>query len=315
MLPIQDFIQTYLDHAAPWIALWIGAVTLDMVFGGPRALGLVPSLDGIITRSVHFLQSRLERQTRSRRAHFWRGALAAVVLVIGFALMGYGIDQLVFYHPALTAVAVFFVAKFLSLKITWHQMQKSLVVAGNQPTTGDDQCRRLARRSIELFANNLVAAMILFVVGGFTVLLPFVCLQAASLAAEKTESDSFFLRPFQRIRSVAAIPGEMLGTGLLAIALLLWPAANWGHGWLSVFRFGGAVKLWPLTMVAYAFNWSFERNGKDQTGSGRDKWIGPTGGSAQLKPADVKNALIVALIAFGVTNALMGLLWLAATIG
>lgn len=293
----------------------MGAVALDMAFGGPKALGLVPSLDSIITRSVHFLQSRLERQKRSKRAHFWRGALAAVILVAGFAAMGYGIDQLVFYHPALTAVAVFFVAKILSLKIAWEQLQKALVAASNHSTASDAQCRRLTRRSIELFANNFVPMMVLFVAGGFTALLPFACLQAASLAAEKAEGKSFFLQPFQRIGLVAAIPGEILGSGLLAIALLLWPAANWSRGWLSVFRFDEAIKLWSTTMVAYAFNWSLERDGKNQPGSGRGKWIGPTGSSAQLKPTDVKNALIVALIAFGVTNALMGLLWLAAAIG
>lgn len=286
-----------------------------MAFGGPKALGLVPSLDAVITRSVHFLRSRLERRTRSRRAHFWRGALAAIILITSFAAVGYGIDRLVFFHPALTAVAVFFVAKFLSLKMAWQQLQKDLAAVSDHSTASDRQCRKLARRSIDLFANNLVPAMILFVAGGFTALLPFVCLHAAGLAAERAEGKSFFLRPFQRMGSVAAIPGEMLGTGLLAIALLLWPAANWSRGWLSVFRFSQTVDLWPITVVAYAFNWSIERGGKGHTEAGRDKWIGPTNGSAQLKPADVKNALIVALIAFGVVNALMGLLWLAATIG
>lgn len=315
MLPIPDVIQTYLDYAAPWIALWVGGVLLDAVFGGPRALGMVPSLDAIITRSVHFLQAKLERRNRSRRAHYWRGALAVIILVAGFAVMGFWIDQWVFYHPVLTAVAVFFVAKILSLKLAWQHMQKALVSVSGSSGSGNSQCRALARRSIELFTNKFVPAAVFLVAGGFTFLLPLVCLQTASNAAEKSDGESFFLRPFQLLESVVTVPGKIIGTCMLAIALLLWPAANWSHGWLSAFRFGPSVSLWSITIVAYAFNWSFERGGTHQPRPDKQGWIGPVHGSAQLKPADVKNALIVALIAFGVTNALMGLLWLAAVIG
>ena len=281
-----------------------------MVFGGRKALGLVPSLDSITAHSVHFLQSRLERRARSKATHYWRGTLAALLLAFSFGAVGYGLDQLVFFHPALTAIAVFFVAKFLSLKISWQLFQNT------PPAANNDQCRQLARQPIALFSNYYAPAVVLFIAGGFTLLLPFSCLHAASLAAEKTQEESLFFRPFQRMRSVAAFPGEVIGTALLAIALLFWPTANWSKGWLSVFRLGKSVKLWPLIMTAHAFNWSFERlDGERWTDSSKQKWLGPADGSAQLRPTDVKNALIVALIAFGIANALLGLLWLAAAIG
>ncbi len=305
MLTIQSLIQIYLDNAAPWILVWLGAVALDMLFGGPKALGLVPSLDSVTTQSVQFLQTRLERQTRSKRAHYWRGITAAIVLGITFGAAGYGLDQLVFLHPALTAVAVFFIAKFLSLKIAWQQNQKEII------SPGADKYRRLARQPIELIVNYYIPAALLFVVGGFSLLLPFSCLHVASLSALENHEKSFFLKPFARLRSVAAFPGEIIGSAVMAIALLFWPAANWKQGWLSVFHFGKSIRLWPLTIAAHAFNWSIER----LDGTPEKKWVGPTHGLAHLKPADVKNALIVALIAFAIANAVLALLWLAAFVG
>jgi len=305
VLTIQSLIQIYLDSAAPWILVWLGAVALDLLFGGPKALGLVPSLDSITTRSVQFLQNRLERRTRSKRAHYWRGIFAVLVLVTVFGAAGIGLDQLVFLHPAFTAVAVFFVAKFLSLKMAWQQNQNEI------SSSGTDKYSRHARQPIELIANYYIPAALLFIVGGFNLLLPFSCLHTASLAARKNRGKSLFLKPFTHLRSVAAFPGEVISSAVMALALLFWPAANWKQGWLSVFQFGKSIKLWPLTIAAHAFNWSFER----LEWAPEKKWLGPAQGSAQIKPADVKNALIVALIAFAIANATLALLWLAALVG
>lgn len=242
------------------------------------------------------------------------------MLVMLFGMVGYAVDQFVFLHPSMTALAVFFVAKFLSLKIAWRQLQNSSV---NLSAIG---YRQLTRGPVEAFGNFYVPAALLFVVGGFALLLVFYCLHAANIEAEKAHKENktgnfFFLIPLQRMRSLLAMPGELMASLVLILALLFWPPANWARGLSAVRHLGGRIKNWPITIIAYAFNWSFEANSISKATALSSQstntiyWIGPKTGSAQLSSTNQKNGLIVALIAFGLTNALLALLWLAALIG
>jgi len=320
VLTIHEFIQIYLDRAAPWIAVWLGAVALDMLFGGPRVLGLIPSLERLPTRTLQFFQTKLVRNNRSRRTHLWRGSVVTVVLVLLFGAVGYAVDQLVFIHPSMTALAVFFVAKFLSLKIAWQQLQSSSA----KPGAAD--YRQLTRKPIEVFGNYYVPAALLFVVGGFAFLLVFHCLHAANIEAEKAHkarksANFFFLIPLQRMRSLLAIPGEISAAIVLIFASLFWPPANWKRSLSAIRYLGARVRHWPVIVTNYAFNWSLEAHSISKaTALSSQKaepihWIGPETGSAKLNATDQKNGLIVALIAFGLANTLLALLWLAALIG
>lgn len=303
-------IQIALDAATPWILFWLGGTALDMIFGGRKAFGLIPSLDSLSRRSVIFLRARLERPDRSKRTHHWRGILACTVLVTGFAFAGFAIDHLLFHHATLTALGAFVLAKLLGLKIAWQQIN-DLAVAD------DFRSRRVAvRQAVDTFAGYFVPGLLLFLAGGFTLLLPFHCLHTANRLSRTEEAPSAFMQPFTASRNLVSLIGEILGMALLAAAVLFWPDANWKRALKAAARPKRPIRNWPLNLVTHAFNLSLEKTGRVNVHEAdQSAWIGPADARARLTSQDCKNALIVALIAFGLTLAFLLLLLLAGAMG
>ncbi len=274
-----------------------------MLFGGRRSLGQVPSLDAVTAISLEFLTTRLARAGRSRHTLRWRGLFSCLVLTTFFAALGFLLNSLVFVNAATAAVGVFIVAKFFQLKIRWQDVQTTA-------SRNSFRARRQAiREAVDGLAQSFIPSMILFMMGGFALLVPFHCLIQADRMYREAGDTQYFLKPFVVLRFYLAIPGMLLGLFLFMLASLLWPATKWLNAVKAAIHPGVSFRYRPANLVAYALDLSLDYmdRSKNQT-----VWVGPEGGAAKPDAKACRNALIVALVAFGLTIAFLLLLLTAA---
>ncbi len=297
-------MQSILDHIAPLGLLWLGAVLLDMTFGGRRALGAIPLVETFIEKSILTLRTKLERRERSKRNHFWRGLLAAGVLSVLLGAAGYYVNQLAFSHASFAALAVVVLAKLLGLKGFWQMLRDKV-------TQQDATMRRHAiEDAIDMLTSFYVPALLLFLAGGFWLLLPYYGFWAADRIDRGNQPPSVFLQPFRGFRSFLAMPGEVVATLFVMLAALLWPATNWRTAVLAALKPGGRTRNWPAHLLAQSLDLALAPRAKF-----RSAWLGPKDASAQVSADKCRSALIVALIAFAMTLAFLLVLLLAAAMG
>lgn len=276
---------------------------LNMLFGGPKGIKHIPSLNTLIEYVSLSLENRLNRENRSPRTLFWRGFTVSAIFIPLLVALGYGINYIAFSHPAVTAVCVFFVAKTVDVKTIWHttlalsQAQKSAVI------------RTGIRDLIMTFSGHFVPVMILFLIGGFALLLPFHFLYVATQDTQK-KAPSAYQTIFQKLCFIPSAISAGIAAFLLAFAQLFWPKALWQHAFKAFIKPMRPITHWPLSVITHGFKWSIEA----PTASKKGAWIGPAAGSAKIKATDARDALIVTLLAFGLINGFVALLLLASWI-
>lgn len=280
---------------APWILLWLAALSLDAIFGGRKAIGALPSLGDLIERLLIWFQNRLERKNRSRRAHYWRGTLTLALAGTCFALLGNYMNQFAMLNGATVALAAVILAQFLSLKTTWQTVE----VDAQKP---DAAARRRAVETItNLFSRTLVSGLFWFLVSGFAGLLVLQILVIAETRHEQTQAKSAFLAPFANLNSLINLPGKALAAAFMLLAATLYPNANLRQSFATAAAYFGSPKVWPLALIAGAFSLSLQclrQNGKI-------RWIGPKSGTADITSEACRHALIVALVAYAVSIAFL----------
>lgn len=275
-----------------------------MAFGGRRALGAIPLIETLIEKCLLALRTKLERTGRSKRAHFWRGVFAVSVLSFLCGAAGYYINQLAFSHASLAALAVVVLSKLLGIKGFWQMLQSRV-------TQQDATVRRHAvEDAADMLAGFYVPAMLLFMAGGFWLLLPFYCFWVADQIDHGNHPPSAFLAPFRTFRAILAVPGEMLATLFVALAALLWPATNWRSAVIGALKPGSRTRNWAAHLLAHSLDLALAPRARF-----RSAWLGPKGASAQVSASQCRSALIVALIAFAMTLAFLLVLLLAAAMG
>lgn len=289
----------------PWILLWLGGIILDGLFGGRKALGQIPALETLTSASASFLQARLERKGRSRRTHLWRGLFALSLLMSAFGLIGFFLDRIAFGHTAATAIAVVLIAKLLGLKISWQHIQNAAA------SDNFDQRRQAIRKAVDIFSGYFLPATILFILGGFMLLLPFQCLHMAIRANDDSITTSAYLRPFATLAAPLEVVGAVFATIFLMVAMLFWPAARWTRAYGAAMRPNRPIRTWPVKLIAHAIDISLDAAGKND----KRLWLGPTGSTAKIDAAACQNALIVTLLAFALSIGFLLVLWLAAFVG
>ena len=283
--------------------LWLGAVALDALFGGRKALGAIPSLDTLSQALFSGLRQRLERMARGRHALFWRGLLVQIVLVGLLYTVGSLIDRFAFSHAAFIALSTAVLARYLNLKILF---QTTSELAG-QP---DSSSRRKAiEHAVHYFCSYYTPAMVLFLLGGFSLLAPFYLLHWAT-SGHGDEKPSAYLKSFKAARNLAALIGESLSAMFLVLGTVLWPKTHVLQafkGWLVC---STMPKQWGPSIVAHAFGASLR-----SMWPGKPKWLGSEIGTADINAATSRNALIVALVAFAASLAFLLVLVAGALLG
>lgn len=283
--------------------LWLGAIALDALFGGRKALGAIPSFDNLTEVLFSILRQRLERKGRGRKALFWRGGLVLVVLTGLFYAAGAMLDRLVFAQAAATALSMAVLARYLQLKILFQSLNK---MAGQQASASR---RKAIEQALHYFCSYYCPALVLFLIGGFSLLIPFYLLHSAAVQ-QKTDNRSAYLKPFMIARNLTALPGECLSALFLLFGTTLWPATHMLQGVKGLLVCGRTPKQWGPSIMAHAFGISLQ-----SSWSGRPKWLGSDIGSADIDTITSRNALIVALVAFATSLAFLLVLLAGALLG
>lgn len=282
--------------------MWLGALTLDALFGGRKAFGALPSLDGLLEVCLKFLRKRLERENRSPRAHVWRGTFVLAVLGPVTVSVGLLLNSAVFWHTATATLAAVLLAQMLATKLTW-QLAESLAKGGNSADR---------RQSIEIvfsaYSMSFISSMLLFLIGGFALLLPYRLLLAADNASADSVKASSFLKPFVAVRRLLASPGELLAIAFTLFAALLVPWSYVAQGIKTLAQTRHKIRNGTLAIVSGAFNMSLQTADV----ASQQSWIGPENGTAKIDDETCRHALIVALVAFAVSIAFLLVLLLAA---
>lgn len=262
----------------------------------------MPGFDELAKSTIGFLKKRLERANRSSRAHFWRGLLCLLVLVpIAFAL-GWLVNLIALWHATTATLSVAILAQVLATKRTWKTSETMAKSADSA------ERRRAVETLFTAFSHSLMPSLVLFLVGGFTLLFVFRLALAAHDLSVASSKGSAFLRPFVSLQRVLAAPGELLAILFALFASVLMPQAYVAQSLKTILKTKNKLKDGTLAVVAGGFTLSL-RAIKPGTQS---EWIGPNNGTAKIDAAACKHALIVALVAFAVSIAFLLVLLVAA---
>ncbi len=270
------------------------ALVLDLAFGSRRLLGWLPGPDDFLVRLTNFLTKRLDRTTRSPGERLVRGIIVLVLFLPAFFWVGRALDPLLFLSP-LSFVAFAFL---VSLLLRQHRLWAGII---RDSKSAAFERHELTRENITRatfgFADTLMCNLVVFAVGGFTLLLPYRFLRAAidqKIGLNVARPDSPFLRPFWMVAELAALPGSILATVMIAAAHIFIPGTRLVAFLAPLKGRKGALpsRLMPLSALAHGLNLSFRfAPGK------RQPWIGPKEGRAQQTSADLRKAGLVILVA------------------
>lgn len=274
--------------------MWLGGIILDAAFGGAKALGAVPALETLIEKSARILKQKLARSGRSPRKLLVRSMLVAVIVLPALFGLGLVMNMFVFFHPGATALATLIVAKFIRLKSLWSHIAK------RSPNSSGASARGLVRTIVAHMTFHYLAMAILFLVGGFALLLPY-CFASQTLEPhENGPSASPYVKPFVWVTAPVFWSGAFVSSLLYAFATLLIPRTDWLQAWSALIKPVAPPFCWPLKILAFSFNWAIDDQAKPPM-----RWIGPKNGRSRLTSNDLGDALIVTLVVFALSTALL----------
>jgi len=284
---------------APWVVL-LGAAILDGLVGGPRLLGRLPGVDQILYARASWLREKLNRPDRSPGALHVRATLVLFFALPLLFLFGAALNGL------LLSVSGALLSTFLVAQIT-GQTQTVLAArdvrdALNSDFGGYDEDRfSAARWAVERLAfrlgDGLVANAILFLIGGFALLLPFRFLSMLSVAGVPSGialPTGAFDRTVQTLFQSIAAPLAVCARGLVAAALVLAPVRD--RNLRAALLGPGSIDphmrdfLASRTLVLTGFLYGLGLNTAVSAAHPDRGWIGPTGGRARVSAQDVDRA-------------------------
>ena len=257
-------------------------------------LGWLPGPDDFLTRLTSFLTQRLDRANRSPGERLVRGFIVVVLFLPAFFWAGRALDPLLFQSPTSFVIA----ALLLSLLLRQHRLWADIILDSRSAAfERHELTRENITRATLGFSGTLMCNLVVFAVGGFALLLPYRFLRAAidhNIGLNVARPDSPFLRPFWLIAEVAALPGSILATFMIALAHVFIPGTRLVAFLAPLRGRKGALpsRQMPLSALAHGLNLSFQFSpGK------RQPWIGPKEGRAKQTSADLRRAGLVILVA------------------
>ena len=310
----MDLLLNILTSAHPYIGLWLLAAGLDLLFGGPKALSIVPGLETLITGLLRSADTYVSRYIRSSKILSVSGFCFSALLFAGLAAFGVMLDIYAFGHPALLALAVVLVARSVGMKRQWSELSQAA------SSLDDAELQRAISRLVQQFAFRHAGAFLAFFTFGFTGLWPYLLLLATwdaklfepltlrhSLKPDTGGVTSFASLARLFARPVLSVAG-IFGAFVLMSALVFKPKTHWGKAILALTKPSFALMSRPLLVMAAGHNWSLITITPD---THKPTWVGTKTGRAKLTPKDLADALIVTLVAFSVLNGFLLLTWLA----
>lgn len=309
-----EFLLDTLTSAQPYIGLWLLAAGLDIAFGGPRALSILPGLESAIVALLGAAQKYTARRIKSTIILSFVGLCFWVLLSACLAVAGLGLNAIVFSHSAILALAAVLVARSVGMKRVWSNLSQTV------STMDESNFQPSISGLTQQFAFRHSGAFLAFVTLGFAGLWPYLLLTAMwdarlfdqlssnSPTISKTTAQAHFARFPGFVAHLILSVAAMFGALTLSIALLFKPKTHWGKSTLALMKPSMALINRPLLVMAVGNNWSLMKTAPNIA---QPTWFGPRSGRAKLTAKDLADALIVTLVAFAVLNGFLLVIWLA----
>jgi hypothetical protein len=309
-LPINQIAATTDSESLAWLMFFSLGLVIDMVIGGQRGLGRLPSLDQVIAFLFAPLANRLDRSMRSAASLTARAILVQLVFLPLLYMAGALFNDLSLAPHIGAPLAALLIARTINFRSNWDAFRQT----GRADAGNPAKVRSAIEALVLSLSRDWLGSLVLFVAGGFAVLLPYRFLAVASGQHEiqgAARPEKPFTRAFTPLFDLMALPGALWTGLLLALGPIFVPGTQLAaaRGFFSL-RFRGILsRLIVLTLVAYALNFSFAFGGGKKAGS--QSWIGPSHGRAKLAAVDLRTFGKLMLAAGGIglmTMTMFGLL-------
>lgn len=229
------------------------AFAFDVAFGDPpRLYDRVPHPVALFGRLIGAVEGKLNRDRRTDRARFWRGAVSSALLVLFAGLAGYGLQEAlsgVDYGWVLAAligsVLIAYRSLFDHVRDVANGLDISLAdgrdavskIVGRDPATLDEHgvSRAAIESAAENFADGVVAPIFWFAVAGLPGL--FACKAINTLDSmighhsERYEQYGKFAARLDDLMN--AIPARLAGL-LIIFTASVGPGTSGGRAWSAV---------------------------------------------------------------------------------
>lgn len=294
------------------------ASMLDALIGGHKLLGRLPGPDRVFYLLHHFIGQRLNKAKRGSRVLILRGMLWFMMLALLAAYVGFWLDSAARTQETGFWFAVLTLALISGQKLTLarvHRLAREIA----DPKHSQDPSRFAAARwgteRLTLrFADGIVASYAVFLLGGFTLLLPYRALSMmmaeASPAGLKGPEGDFCYGPRLLYSLLAWVPVR-LSVLLLNVASLFVPGAaraNWGLLFARMpAGLGLETRLFPMTAAAHIVPARFPVGGEASYAKPHSdtRHIGPEGAPKDLTPSHLKRAILLSLIGHAIVFLIM----------
>ena len=286
---------------------------LDLVLGGLGGLGRLPGPDRFFALLFSPLASRLDKKARGATALIIRSILLQLLFLPLIALTGLLLNKFISTPYAGAPITAILLALSIRFRPAWDLFK----AASTEANASADARRTTIETLVLSFSRDWCGGFVLFALGGFALLLPYRFLVVAARALEVTtdaRQRSVFARGFTPLFDILALPGALWAGIIFALCPIILPGTQLSavKGFAAVRLRGILSRVIPLSVVAYALNFSFAAHGEGKTG--QRNWIGPHDGRAKLGPADMRTSgkLMLAAAASGIITMTMAALLVAA---
>lgn len=296
---INQFAATADSESLAWLMFFSLGLVIDMVIGGQRGLGRLPSLDQLIAFLFAPLASRLDRPMRSASSLTARAILVQLVFLPLLYTAGKLLNDVALAPHVGAPLAALLIARTINFRSNWDAFRQ----IGKADASNSTKIRNAIEALALSLSRDWIGSLVVFVAGGFALLLPYRFLTVASGQHEiegAARADAPFTRAFTPLYDLMALPGALWTSLLFSLGPIFVPGTQLAaaRGFFTL-RFRGILsRLIVLTVVAYALNFSFAFGGSRKAGP--QNWIGPSHGRAKLLAADLRTFGKLMLAAGGI---------------
>jgi len=297
-----------LASAQIWLGLALLALLIDLA-AGQWISGKVPTLKGLMLPIGLRLAKRLDRASRTPRALLVRGTLLCLIFLPALFYAGLLINSLLPFGWYGDLLALGLLVPVLQIKSGLAALTEAEKQLTEQTRRGEDPFKparqKLVTSTFEV-APNLAAFLVLFSLGGFAFLMPYLWLGSVLAASERTRSggvESPFFKPVAFLYELVTLLPALFSGLLMAIAhfFLMGTQLSVFRAFLPTATFGPPSRYFALKVIAEGLGLSLEADigSEAETRKAFDrnpKWISAAEGRAKLAPADLRKASLILVI-------------------
>jgi len=289
------------------------AFAIDVALGDPpRVYGRIPHPVALFGDLIAFLDTKLNREQRSDRTRFWRGALTTVFLVAMAGFAGYGIQWLLsqvkygwIVGALIASVFIAYRGLFNHVRDVAEGLETSLAqgreavahIVGRDPDSLDEHgvARAAIESAAENFSDGVVAPVLWFAVLGLPGL--FFCKAVNTLDSMIGHHDSryeYFGKFAARLDdAVNAVPARIAGL-LIMITAAIGIGTRGKKAWSSVLddaeKHRSVNAGWPEAAMAGALDLALAGPRQYREFVVDDAWMNESG-RADATAEDIRRAL------------------------